>query len=142
MEIRARATGFGKKAHVADFSMARNGLDHVVNSQRRYGDGRKCLHFDACLPASRDVTDNDHAVADLFEAQVDLHRSQWERMAQWNQPWGLLSASDSGQLRNRQHVALGHLVVAHQPESLSTEGHLKMSVKLLPLFSKIDRSVP
>ena len=102
---------------VADDHRLVDRLDHVVDRQRRDGDGGERFHLDAGLRRGADARLD--VVAACGGGQLDVNARKRERMTERDERGGLLGGHDPGEPRGLQRIAFLHRAGADQPQRLA-----------------------
>ena len=93
-----------------------DGLDHVVDRQRRHRHGGQRFHLDAGLRVGAHARLD--AVAAPRRRQLDADVRQRQRMTERNQRGRLLGGHDAGEPRRLQRIALGDLAACGSARAL------------------------
>src|SRR5216684_2435681 len=114
--VPARATRFFEQPNRLDLHPPVRCLHHVLNRQQGHRDRRERLHFHPRPPYRLSGRPDPHSRQPFVQRRVDFHVVQPERVAQRDQLGRPLRRQRPRHLTHRQDVALGHLLLGHQPE--------------------------
>ena len=101
-------------ADLADHHRLVERLQHVVDRERRDGDGGERFHLDA--GARRGANARLDRVAVLLARDLDVDVRQRKRMAQRNQIGRALGGDDAGEARGLERIAFLHLPCANRAQ--------------------------
>src|SRR5437867_8765167 len=117
--ISARAARLLQQPDLLDLHPAVRPLPHVVDREQGDRHRRQRLHFHACPPARLRSGPHSHTREPLVQPRVDFYVVQAQRVAQRDQLGRPLRRQRPRHLAHRQHVALRHLLLGHEPERLA-----------------------
>src|SRR5205807_1242360 len=117
--VPARTARLLEQANLFDLHRSVRPLHHVVDREQRDRHRRQRLHFHACPPDRLRSGPHSHPREPLVQRRVDFHVIQAQRVAEGDQLGRPLRRQRSRHLAHRQHVALGHLLIGHEPERLA-----------------------
>src|SRR6266853_399288 len=117
--VSARATRLLEQSNFFDLHRSVRPLHHVINREQGDRHRRQRLHFHARSPDCLRGGPHSHTREPLVQRRVDFHVIQAQRVAEGDQLGRPLRRQRSRHLAHRQHVALGHLLIGHEPERLA-----------------------
>src|SRR5438876_10837170 len=117
--IPMRATRLLEQSDLLDLHPPVRRLHHVVNREQGDRHRRQRLHFHARPPDRLRGGPHPHPREPLVQRGVDLHMVEAQGVAKRYQLGRPLRRQRSRHLTHRQHVALGHLLIGHEPERLA-----------------------
>src|SRR5436190_13363569 len=117
--VPARATRLFEQSNLFDLHRPVRRLHHVVNRQQGDRYRRERLHFHPRPPDRLRGRPHPHARQLLVQPRVDFYVVQAQRVAQRDQLGRPLRRQRPRHLAHRQHVALRHLLLGHEPERLA-----------------------
>src|SRR5437899_5789124 len=117
--VPARTARLLEQANLFDLHRSVRPLHHVVDREQGDRHRRQRLHFHARPPDCLRGGPHSYTREPLVQRRVDFHVIQAQRVAEGDQLGRPLRRQRSRHLAHRQHVALGHLLIGHEPERLA-----------------------
>src|SRR2546426_1200568 len=108
-----------EQSNLSDLHRSVRPLPDVVDREQGDRHRRQRLHFHACPPDRLRSGPHSHTREPLVQRRLDFHVIQAQRVAEGDQLGRPLRRQRPRHLAHRQHVALGHLLIGHEPKRLA-----------------------